>query len=435
MKTIAKREKKGKKELSEQIHPAWVGVEDFDARVALIQALIPLGLAAVGEELEAEVTRLAGEPYERSGRQPGHVRWTKQDGSIYLLDQKHPIRYQRVRDQTKGTEVTLKSYRRFQRPRGMDEGLLKRVILGLSCGRYQEAAEVLPSAFGMSRSSVSRRFIQASARKLAQFQERKLDSLDLVAVFLDGKRFGEDGVVIAVGVRLSGEKILLGLVQTATENQRAGSLFLESLVARGLKVAGLLWIIDGSKGLRSAIRGIAGKEAVVQRCRWHKRENVVSYLAKSRQAVVRREIDAAYRQPTYEAARGRLIQIENRLQQENPSAAASLAEGMEETLTLHRLGVSGVLALSFSTTNVLESINAQLGRLTRNVTRWRNGDQKQRWVASALLDIEPRLRRVKGYRALPQLRAAILREQAGEGISSGMGDAKIVDPGANVKAA
>lgn len=436
MKTIAKREKKGKRELNEQIHSASVGVEDFDARVALIQALIPLGLAAVGEELEAEVTRLAGKRYERSGRQPGHVRWAQQMGSIYLLDQKHPIRYQRVRDMTKGVEAPLESYQRFQAPRGMDEGLLKRVLLGLSCGRYQEAAEVLPSAFGMSRSSVSRRFIQASGRKLAELQERKLGSLDLVAVFLDGKRFAEDGMVIAVGVRLSGEKVFLGIVQTATENERAISEFLESLVTRGLKVAaGLLWIIDGSKGLRAAIRGVAGKEAAVQRCRWHKRENVVSYLAKSRQAAVRREIDAAYRQPTYELAAARLVQIQHSIQRENPSAAASLAEGMEETLTLHRLGISGALSLSFSTTNVLESINAQLGRLTRNVTRWRNGDQKQRWVASALLDIEPRLRRVKGYRALPQLRAAILREQADKGVPSGMGNAKIVDPGANVKAA
>ncbi|MGB3939929.1 MAG: transposase [Candidatus Manganitrophaceae bacterium] len=146
-------------------------------------------------------------------------------------------------------------------------------------------------------------------------------------------------------------------------------------------------------------------------------------------------VEAAYRQPTYELAAARLVQIQHSLQRENPSATASLSEGMEETLTLHRLGISGVLALSFSTTNVLESINAQLGRLTRNVTRWRNGDQKQRWVASALLDIEPRLRRVKGYRALPQLRAAILREQAGEGASSRIGDTKIVDPGANVAAA
>lgn len=435
MKTIAKREKKGKRDLNEQIHPALVGVEDFDARVALIQALIPLGLAAVGEELEAEVTRLAGKRYERSGRQPGHVRWAQQMGSVYLLDQKHPIRYQRVRDMTAGVEASLESYQRFQTPRGMDEGLLKRVLLGLSCGRYQEAAEVLPSAFGMSRSSVSRRFIQASGRKLAEFQERKLDSLDLVAVFLDGKRFAEDGMVIAVGVRLSGEKILLGLVQTATENERALSEFLGSLVTRGLKVAGLLFIIDGSKGLRAAILGVAGKGAAVQRCRWHKRENVVSYLAKSRQAAVRREIDAAYRQPTYELAAARLVQIQRSIQRENPSAAASLAEGMEETLTLHRLGISGALSLSFSTTNVLESINAQLGRLTRNVTRWRNGDQKQRWVASALLDIEPRLRRVKGYRALPQLRAAILREHSDKGVSSGISDAKIVDPGANVKAA
>lgn len=118
MKTIAKREKKSKRELSEQIHPAWVGTEGFDARVALIQALIPLGLAAVEEELEAEVTRLAGARYERSGRLPGHVRWTKQDGSIYVGDQKHPIRYQRVRDQIKGTEVALESYQRFQKPLG-----------------------------------------------------------------------------------------------------------------------------------------------------------------------------------------------------------------------------------------------------------------------------------------------------------------------------
>lgn len=435
MKTIAKGEKKSKRELNEQNHPVLDGTEDFDVRVAMIQALIPLGLAAVEEELEAEVTRLAGARYERSGRLPGHVRWTKQSGSIYLGDQKHPIRYQRVRDQTKGTEVVLKSYQRLQKPRGMDEGLIKRVLLGVSCGRYQEAAEVLPSAFGLSRSSISRRFIKATARKFAQLQERRLESLDLAAVFLDGKRFAEDGMVIAVGVKLSGEKIPLGIVQTATENERAISEFLEGLLTRGLKAAGLLWIIDGSKGMRAAIRRIAGKQAVIQRCRWHKRENIVSYLVKSRQAGVRREIDAAYRQPTYEAAKARLIQIQNGLKRENPSAAASLEEGMEETLTLHRLGVTGALATSFATTNVLESINAQLGRLTRNVTRWRNGDQKQRWVASALLDIEPRLRRVKGYRALPQLRAVILREQADEGASTGTGDAKIVDPGANVTAA
>jgi putative transposase len=295
----------------------------------------------------------------------------------------------------------------------MDEGLLKRVLLGLSCGRYREAAEAVPEAFSLSRSTVSRRVITASARKLAQLMERDLSEADLVAVILDGKSFGEDAMVLAVGITRSGEKVLLGVVQTATENERVLTEFLRRLVSRGLSPdAGLLFIIDGSKGLRAAIRAVFGPRTPVQRCQWHKRENVVSYLPKARQPEMRRQMQAAYRQPTYAAAQAQLMQIHRSLQRENPSAAASLEEGLEETLTLHRLGVAGALSLSLSTTNILESINAQLGRLTRNVTRWRNGDQKHRWVASALLDIEPRLRKIKGYRALPQLRAALRRELA-----------------------
>lgn len=415
MKTIAKRERKCKRIETGSIRAVAVEVdlEDLDAKVAVIQALIPLGLAAVGEALEAEVKALAGERYQRADRLPGHVRWTKQDGSIYLADQKVPIRYPRVRDQTRGTEVALETYQRFREPRGMDEGLLRRVLLGLSCGRYGEAAEAVPPAFGISRSSISRRFIVASQRKLKELMERKLGSMEIAAVFLDGKSFAEDAMVIAVGVSIEGKKALLGFVQTATENERVISEFLRGLVTRGLQApAGLLWIIDGSKGLRAAIRTVVGEGAVVQRCQWHKRENVVSYLPKRRQPEVRRQLQTAYRQPTYEGAKAQLMQMHRVLQRENPSAAASLEEGIEETLTLHRLGVAGVLSQSLSTTNILESINAQLGRLTRNVTRWRNGVQKHRWVASALLDIEPRLRRIKGYRALPQLRAAILRERA-----------------------
>jgi transposase-like protein len=389
-----------------------LGQPEVDAKVALIQALIPLGLAAVQEELEAEVKQLAGARYQRRGRQPGHVRWTKQKGSVYLGDQKVPIRYTRVRDCGVKAEVPLETYRKFQEPRGMEERLLRRVLLGLSCGRYSEAAEAVPEAFGLSRSSVSRRFIAASARKLQHLMERDLSRWDVVGLFLDGKSFAEDAMVIAVGVTLSGEKVILGFVQTATENERVLTEFLYRLVARGLNpAAGLLSVIDGSKGLRAAIRAVFGKAAVVQRCQWHKRENVVSYLPKARQAQVRRQLQAAYRQPTYEAASARLGQIHRVLHAENPSAAASLDEGLEETLTLHRLGLTGVLGISFSTTNVLESINAQLSRLTRNVTRWTNGLQKHRWVASALLNIEPRLRRVKGYRTLPLLRAALLRER------------------------
>ena len=415
MKRVAKRERNCKRMDKPLVHRSLSDQEiaDLDAKVAAIQALIPLGLAAVSDALEEEVRLLAGERYQRMGRQPGCVRWSQENGSVYLGDQKLKVQYTRVRDIRANCEVPLAVYQRLQQPRRMDEGLMKRVLLGLSCGRYREAAEAVPEAFGLSRSTVSRRWITASARKLARLMERDLSGLDLVAVFLDGKSLAEDAVVIAVGITLLGEKVLLGFVQTATENEQVVREFLERLVSRGLQPdAGRLFIIDGSKGLRAAIRAVFGEAAVVQRCQWHKRENVVSYLPKARQPEMRRQMQAAYRQPTYAAAKVQLMQIRRTLQRENPSAAASLEEGLEETLTLHRLGVAGALSISLSTTNILESINAQLSRLTHNVTRWRNGLQKHRWVASALLDIEPRLRKIKGYRALPQLRAAILREQA-----------------------
>ena len=242
--------------------------------------------------------------------------------------------------------------------------------------------------------------------------ERDLSPLGVVALFLDGKSLAGDAMVIAVGVTLEGKKVILGFVQTATENERVIREFLQGLVARGLRTEpGLLCVMDGAKGLRAAVRAALGNTVAVQRCQWHKRENVVGYLPKARQSEMRRQLQVAYRQPTYEAAKVRLGQIRQALYRENPSAAASLDEGLEETLTLHRLGVAQSLGVSFKTTNVLESINAQLSRLTRNGTRWHNGIQKHRWMASALLEIEPRLRKVKGYWALPRLRIALQRER------------------------
>ena len=391
---------------------AWDGAA-VDATVAVIQALIPLGLQAVGNALEAEVTALAGARYQRAGRQPGHVRWSQQQGSVYLGDQKLPIRFPRVRNVHTNAEVPLVTYEKLQRPRDLDAGLLRRVLVGLSCGRYRECAETVPETFGVARATVSRRFIRASAAQLKALVERDLTGEDLVAVFLDGKSLAGDAVVLAVGITLTGQKVVLGLVQTATENTRVLTEFLQGLVTRGLRPeAGLLWLVDGGKGLRSAIRAVAGPDAVVQRCQWHKRENVVSYLPKTRQAAVRTQLQTAYQQPTYETAKAQLDTLGRALARENPSAAASLREGLEETLTLHRLGLAPVLSRSFATTNVLESINAQVERVIRRVTRWQSGEQKLRWVASALLDLEPRLRRVKGYRALPQLRAAVLRRAA-----------------------
>lgn len=390
-------------------------VDDLDPRVAVIQALIPLGLQAVGELLQDEVTRLAGRRYARTGGQPGLVRWSAQGGSVYLLDQKLPVSVPRVRDLRRNQEVPLQTYQQLREPRYEDLGLYRKVLLGLSCRDYQACAEALPAAFGLSPSSVSRRFIRASARKLQAFLERRLEQYDIVALVLDGKTFAADEMVIALGITVTGEKVLLGFVQTATENETVCAAFLRELVERGLNSdQGLLCVLDGSKGLRKAIQTVFGAQAVVQRCQWHKRENVLEYLPKGQRTTWRRKLQAAYERPSYPEAKAALLRLRSELRLLNESAVKSLDEGFEETLTLHRLGVFGALGTSLKTTNCLESINALVERRTGKVTSWRTSDQKHRWLAAALLDIEPRLRRIRGYRSLPLLRSALQREIPGQ---------------------
>jgi len=382
----------------------------LDVKVEMIQALIPLGLRYVEEVLEQEVKQLAGERYGRNGLS-GHDRWGEQGGSVYLLDQKLPIMVPRVRNQGEGKEVRLKSYERFREPRDGDEGVLRRVLRGLSCRSYEECAEKVPEAFGLSGSSISRRYIRASARQLKKLCERRLEGYEVVVLILDGKRFGSDEMVIALGVTSDGRKIPLGFVQTGAESERVCREMLEGLLERGLKVEpGLLCVIDGSKGLRKAIYGAFGNRALVQRCQWHKRENVVGYLPKGMQASMRRKLQEAYQEPTYERAKEKLLKIRKELQLINQSAVGSLDEGLEETLTLHRLGLFRELEISFKTTNCIESLMAHVGQRTDKVDYWKNSDQKHRWIGAALLDIEPRLRKVKGYRYLPQLRLAIQKD-------------------------
>lgn len=383
---------------------------DVDIKTELIQALIPIGLWHVREVLEQEVRQLAGERYKRNGL-PGYDRWGKQGGFVYLSDQKLPIEVPRVRDQRERKEVPLRSYEQLQEPRGGDEGVLKRILHGLSCRSYEVCAEAVPEAFGLKGSTVSRRFIRASARQLKRVCERRLEGYDFVVLIVDGKSFGSDGMVIALGVTSEGQKVLLGFIQTGAENERVCGEMLEGLLERGLRIEeGLLCVIDGSKGLRKAIYGVFGNKALIQRCQWHKRENVVGYLPKSMQPSMRRKLQEAYQEPTYERAKEKLSKIRKELQLLNQSAVSSLDEGLEETLTLHRLGLFRELGISFKTTNCIESLMALVGQRTDKVDYWRNSDQKHRWLGAALLDIEPRLRKVKGYRYLPQLRGALQRE-------------------------
>jgi transposase-like protein len=287
----------------------------------------------------------------------------------------------------------------------------RKVLLGISCRDYEAAVEAVPGAIGLSKSTVSREFKKATARQLKAFQERDLSQYDVVAVFLDGKSFAEDQMIIALGLLLNGDKVFLGFVQTDTENARAIRIFLRGLVDRGLDLsAGALIVIDGSKGLKAGAEAAFRGLVLIQRCQWHKRENVVSYLPRKEQSYWRGRLQRAYERPTYEEAKRELNAIRSELEDLNQSAVASLNEGLEETLTLHRLGVFALVGRSLKTTNIIESVNAQAEQRCGRVDHWRNSNQKQRWLAAALLNIEPRLRKLSGYRHLPLLRTAIQKE-------------------------
>ena len=384
---------------------------DPDTRLALIQALIPIGLAAVGEALQDEVEALCGARYARKENNSPNRRWGSQQGSVYLADQKAPVAVPRVRDTQERREVTLRAYQQLQQPAHLDETLFRRVLSGMAARRYADCAALVPEAFGLSSSSVSRRFIQASARKLAAFQARDLSALDLVCLFIDGKTFEGEQMLVVLGVTIEGLKIPLGFEQTVTENERVATQFLGKLVDRGLRFdQGLLVVIDGARGLQNAVRRVFDGHALIQRCQWHKRENVLSYLAKSDQAPMRSKLQSAYDQDTYDQARAALRALGDECAARNPSAANSLDEGKEETLTLHRIGMMPLLKHSFRTTNCIESINSQVAERTRNVKRWTTASQRHRWLAASLMDIEPRLRRVKGCTYLPMLREALQRE-------------------------
>lgn len=379
-----------------------------DGRLELIEQLIPLALMKVNEELQAEVRQLAGKRYSR-GR---HVRHGSNPGSVVLGRQRVAVDVPRVRDKVMKREVSLSTYDRLHGRRSfMDEAALMRVLKGISCRDYESASLAVPEAFGLSSSSVSRGFSRASKQKLQELQERDLSCYDFVVMWLDGKTFSKDDLIVAVGLTIEGQKVILGFIETATENAQVTSDFLNELLSRGMSVEeGILVIVDGSKGLISAVENVFKNRVLIQRCQWHKRENIVDYLPKAEQSYMRRRLQMGYERPTYQEAKRVLLSIRKELEKRNLSAVRSLDEGFEQTLTLHRLGLFAKLGRSLKTTNCIESINAMIEQRCGKVDYWKNSLQRQRWLASALLDIEPRLNRITGYRYLSELRLAIRKE-------------------------
>jgi len=290
----------------------------------------------------------------------------------------------------------------------LNDMALNRVLHGMSQRNYEKAAVHVPETFGIKKTSVCKKFIQASSKKLKEFSERDLSGHDIVAIFIDGKYFAERQIVIALGVTSEGEKILLGFVETSTENQIVCRQFILGLKDRGLAIdKEILFVIDGAKGLHKGIKDVMNHKAIIQRCQWHKRENVLSYLNKEDQIKFRKKLQSAYQSPTYEKAKKKLNDIRKELSLINQNAVASLDEGFEETLTLHKLGLFSKLGESFKTTNCIENVNRQLGRLTDRVDRWQNSNQIQRWVGTSMLEIERNLRKAKGHQFLYELRKAM----------------------------
>jgi len=262
---------------------------------------------------------------------------------------------------------------------------------------------------GTSKSSASRAFIDRTSSKLTEFLERKLDDVDLIAMFIDAIEIASKSVIIALGVSIDGSKVPLGMWLGSTENATVATALLQSLIERGLRVNGkLLFVIDGGKGIRKAIRDTLGDAALVQRCQVHKMRNVRDHVPEARHAYVMQQMHRAYASTSSKVARKQLLQLVSWLDANgDDSAAESLREGLDETLTVLALRLPETLRRTFATTNAIENMNGTIRRVCRNVKRWKGESMIQRWMALGIGEAERKFRRVKGYKSMAALVAAL----------------------------
>jgi transposase-like protein len=360
------------------------------------------GLQMIELLMEEEVRQLAG---ERSQRQPERTanRWGKERGYCVVMGQKVPIERPRVRT-TEDKEVRLGSYELFHRGEPLTETVWEKLMLGLSTRKYGQAVREFSDAYGLEKSAVSEHFIEASRAKLKDLMERRLDKMRLCALLIDATPFEGQQMVVALGIGQDGRKTILGIRQGATENATVVGELLGDLLHRGLDFTEpRLYVLDGGKALHAAVKKYAGESAPIQRCQVHKRRNVLDHLTDEQKPAVAKKLNAGYALEDYAAAKQALNGLHRELMDLNPSAARSLGEGLEETLTVHRLHVPPQLRLTLASTNVIESAFSIVERVCLNVKRWHAGDQRERWVGSGLLVAEKQFRRVKGHKQIPLL--------------------------------
>lgn len=390
----------------------WLFEQPIDIKVSMLQQHLSICQLVINQILEEEVKHLSGERYSHDKPHEGqYSRYGFNPGSVNIGGKKLKVAVPKVRDERDGSFKPLESYSELKTLDDFDEQTMQGVLHGLSTRDYAGVIDHLEEGFGLSKSSVSAKFIKASAQCLKEFEERDISEHKLIAVFIDGKYLMRQQMVIALGITEAGEKIVLGFVQTTTENSCAiGELFVK-LKERGMRYEeGLLFIIDGSKGLKKAVEQQFGEKAVIQRCTWHKRENVLSYLPENLHEEIKKEYHQALSEKTYKNAKEAIEQLIKKLKVINLQAGRSLEEGLEELLTLHKLSISESFFVSFSTTNCIESLNSQLKKYVGRITNWSSSDQRYRWVATALIKIETRMRKVDNFKQLKHLKKAIQKQ-------------------------
>jgi transposase-like protein len=376
---------------------------------------VSAGALVVQAIMQAEVEQIAGKPYARKTEID---RWGTESGYVVMGGQKVQVHRQRLRDKQK-KEVHLTSYERFQDEDRRTQAVFTRLVAGVSSRAYAKTVEEFGKGYGISKSVISRKTVEATAEQLRTLCERDLSKLDICVLVIDGVHVGETVHIVALGVETSGKKHILGVRQGSTENSQVCTELFEDLVQRGLQTERpMLVIIDGSKALRSAVDRFFGNRAVVQRCQVHKRRNVLYHLPDRYHAEYKRKIQSAYSMTSYEDAKSALKRTIEQLERINESAALSLEEGLEETLAVHRLQLPEILRKSFSTSNMIESAFSQGSTVMRNVKRWSNNNQIQRWVATSLLQSENKFRRIRGFKSMSVLVTSLEQYTTQKGVDT-----------------
>jgi putative transposase len=359
--------------------------------------------------VNTEVIEKAGERY---GRDPEKCcsRWGTQDGSVLVMEQRVPLKKQRVRTGAHGTEVELETYKELNKKDFLNEQAGAKLLSGVSTRRFEKTLEKLVRGKGVGRQTISARGVADMSRKLQEFRERSLEGIDILVVFVDGIHLGETVYVTAVGVDSQGRKHVLGFEPGSTESSGVCRSLISNLIDRGVleESGGMLFVVDGGKGLQKAIAEVFGKRVQIQRCTVHKKRNVLDKLPKKEHEEFKQKFNAAYNKPTFKEAEKAFVVLRNELILRRRSRAAdSLTEGLQQILTLHRLGIKGTLRRSLNTTNSIESVFSAARYYTRNVKRWQGEEQMERWIASGLLEAEQKLRKVPGHTNLKKLKQAL----------------------------